>query len=129
MPWLRKEEDLTSGCALMIASLLVRCGSSVYVQKKSSFLSDSFSVCAAAAAAPAAPFNVISPSGTLPLAFLLSAPALVVVVAEFAIVCACVCAWSVDWPVGCKKQSSSFLWVFPQALSVLGRQVNALGMG
>lgn len=81
----------TSGCALMIASLLVLCGSSVYVQKKScTFWSTSSCACAAAAAAAVAPFNLISPpSAPLPTAAVLRLPALalVVVVEEFAIVC------------------------------------------
>jgi len=36
-----KEGKGTSGCALIIACLLVRCGSSVYVQKKSCSLTSS----------------------------------------------------------------------------------------
>lgn len=68
----------TSGCALMIASLLVRCGSSVYVQKKSCAVF-SASLCAA-------PLSWILPSSVnLPLAALRLA-ALVVTVEEFAIV-------------------------------------------
>jgi len=60
-----REERFTSGCALIISSRLVLCGSSVYVQKKSRYFVSMASRSTASAAADA-PFPF---AGALPLAF------------------------------------------------------------